>query len=177
MLAAVGWKRIINSTLQEAELKPGCVGSIGLFDVLEHIDEERDFLRQLREVMQTGGRLYLTVPALQSLWSWHDTAVGHFRRYTLKILSQRLAEAGFETELASYLFAPLVPPIFLLRSIPSRLRLVKESSPEHFQREHAVSGGLASRTLEALLAREKRRLERGKTIPFGSTCLAVARAV
>ncbi len=50
-------------------LRIALIGAIGLFDVLEHIENEAGFLKQLREVLKTGGRLYLTVPAFRWLWS------------------------------------------------------------------------------------------------------------
>jgi SAM-dependent methyltransferase len=58
---------------------------IGMFDVLEHIPEEMKTLRALREALAPGGRLLLTVPAHQYLWSYFDESSQHCRRYSRTI--------------------------------------------------------------------------------------------
>jgi 2-polyprenyl-3-methyl-5-hydroxy-6-metoxy-1,4-benzoquinol methylase len=50
--------------------------------VLEHIDDEQAFLREIRRCLAPGGRIYLSVPAGRWLWSDDDVQAGHFRRYT-----------------------------------------------------------------------------------------------
>src|SRR6266566_9632957 len=67
---------------------------IGLFDVLEHLDDDLHALRALREQLRPGGCLLLTVPAHMVLWSDYDVASGHRRRYTRVQLMARLFEAG-----------------------------------------------------------------------------------
>jgi len=52
------------------------------FDVLEHIDEDVEAIREWRRVLKPGGKIVLTVPAYQWLWSGHDESLGHYRRYT-----------------------------------------------------------------------------------------------
>jgi SAM-dependent methyltransferase len=67
-------------------------------NVLEHIEDDVRALRTLRAKLRPGGRLFLYVPAFQSLFSSLDEAVGHHRRYTAASLGARLREAGFEVE-------------------------------------------------------------------------------
>src|SRR5262249_4309693 len=52
---------------------------IGMFDVLEHVSEERETLRALQQALKPGGKLILTVPAHQYLWSYFDEAAHHCR--------------------------------------------------------------------------------------------------
>ena len=68
---------------------------VGLFDVLEHLDDDLGALRALREQLRPGGWLLLTVPAHRVLWSDYDVASGHRRRYTRRELLERLSEADF----------------------------------------------------------------------------------
>jgi hypothetical protein len=70
---------LVCSTLNDARFIPASVPAAGLFDVLEHI-KDADFLRRLHELLVAGGRLYVTVPAFDSLWSAEDQLTGHHRR-------------------------------------------------------------------------------------------------
>lgn len=90
---------------------------IAAFDVLEHIADELAVLREMRERLQPYGRLILTVPAHQSLWSPFDVASGHERRYTLGTLSRALRAAGFRVEYRTYFMSLLFPPMWLRRRI------------------------------------------------------------
>ena len=67
---------------------------IGMFDVLEHIPEELETLVALREALAPGGRLMLTVPAHQYLWSYFDEAAQHCRRYSSQRDSRPLDRGG-----------------------------------------------------------------------------------
>jgi ubiquinone/menaquinone biosynthesis C-methylase UbiE len=59
---------------------------VAAFDVLEHIDNDREAVRQMVRVLKGGGHLILTVPALSRLYGAHDQALGHYRRYDRKDL-------------------------------------------------------------------------------------------
>jgi SAM-dependent methyltransferase len=86
-----------------------------MLDVLEHIEDERAALRAALAALRPGGHLLLTVPALPWLWSRHDEANEHFRRYTKRSLRQVLSEAGFAIETTRYFFVWTVPPLLLRR--------------------------------------------------------------
>jgi len=75
---------------------------IALFDVLEHIEDDQVFLIRVQQALASDGRLLITVPAYQWLWSEHDTANHHFKRYTKSSLVQTLATAGYQIEYAGY---------------------------------------------------------------------------
>jgi hypothetical protein len=124
-------------------------------------------------LLRPGGRLFLTVPAYRLLFSADDKVAAHFRRYSRTSLTQALTGAGFAIAYAGYMFAPLPLPIFLFRTIPSWLGLRQGSDPERDATEHAPDGP-AARLLARLLAAELRWLQRGRSLPFGSSCLCVA---
>lgn len=65
-------------------------------DLWEHIPEDRLAAEEAFRVMKPGGRLFLAVPCDMSLWSDHDVAVGHVRRYEIEGLVQLTETAGFE---------------------------------------------------------------------------------
>jgi SAM-dependent methyltransferase len=71
-------------------------------NVLEHIENDGEILRQLRSLLRPGGGLYLYVPAFQLLFSANDRRVGHFRRYRRNALVALARSAGFEVSRAEY---------------------------------------------------------------------------
>ena len=84
------------------------------FDVLEHIVDDATAVAEVRRVLQPHGRFLIAVPADPRLWSEHDVAVDHVRRYTRATLSQVLQQGGFEvTSLTSW--NVLLRPVVALR--------------------------------------------------------------
>ena len=66
------------------------IGRLDLsFDVLEHVDEDEASLAAMRRLLKPGGRIVLTVPAHQWLWSAHDVGLHHMRRYSRSQLVRR----------------------------------------------------------------------------------------
>jgi len=172
---ARGLAPVICSTLDDAGFRPGSLPAAGLFDVLEHIEDDGGVLRRLATLVQPGGRLYLTVPAYQWLWSGEDELGGHHRRYSLRALTGVVRDAGFEVEFASYFFWPLPLPILLVRALPWRVGYRPPVDLEAIQRELKPPRGPAVGVLVALLGLERKWLERGGRLPFGGSCLVVAR--
>ncbi len=171
-----GLSPVVCATLDDAALEPASLSAGGLFDVLEHIDDERRFLAELRRVLAPGARLYLTVPAFRWLWSSEDDLVGHHRRYSIAALRRALEQCGFEVDYATYFFAPLPAPLLLLRTIPSLLRRANDARSQADRgRAPAVRAAVAG-VATRLLSPELRFVRSGRRIPFGTSVLAVARA-
>ena len=171
---ARGLRPVAQATFENAGFLPQSLAAIGVFDVVEHIEEDAAFLEGIRAALRPGGRLYVTVPAFPWLWSPEDIEAGHFRRYTRSSLERLLVGAGFEIDFASYFFWLLPLPIFLLRSVAGRLR-IRKAGGQISSREHKKPGGAQGALLDRLLASEAERLRQGRSVPFGSSLLAVAR--
>ncbi|MGO8820493.1 MAG: class I SAM-dependent methyltransferase [Desulfomonilaceae bacterium] len=86
-----------------------------LLDVLEHIENDSQFLRDLITKMKQGAHLVVTVPSNMSLWSPHDEFHGHFRRYTKQELLGMLEELPVSIKLLSYYNSFLYPIIKAIR--------------------------------------------------------------
>lgn len=164
---------VVCARLEDSNLPAGCAASVGLFDVLEHIEDEAAALKLIRSLLESSGRLFLTVPAYQFLYSSEDRAAGHFRRYTLPQLHRVLANSNFRIEFSSYIFSPLPLLIFLSRTIPTRLGMRDGERREIAGSEHTLRGP-AAWAMDRMLDLELRRLRAGKRCLLGGSCLCVA---
>lgn len=157
-LSRRGYRHVYTDTTQ-ALVEPHDI--IGLFDVLEHIEDDEGMLICLREALTEGGALILTVPAYQWLWSVHDERNRHFRRYRAGELRQKIVKAGFEVRFVSYWNAVLFPIAVLVRLFG----FAGESS--------LSSGGLVNAVLLQLVRLEA-NIMRMVPLPFGLSIVAVA---
>lgn len=168
-----GIPHVVRGTLRSAGFLPRSAGAIALFDVLEHIEDEPAFLGEAIALTAPGGRLYVTVPAYQALWSGDDVAGGHYRRYNRTELRNVLARAGCRVEYAGYLFWWLPVGIFGVRVLPEKLRWRARAAPPA-PSHHTLGGSFLRRVTAATFAPELACVSRGLAVPFGATCLAVA---
>jgi SAM-dependent methyltransferase len=92
-----------------AEEFRGAFDVVLMFDVLEHIDDEDQFLESARFHVAKGGAIILNVPALQWLYSPYDSVQGHKRRYSIGDVKDVARRNGFFPKQATYWGGPLVP--------------------------------------------------------------------
>jgi SAM-dependent methyltransferase len=90
---------------------------IALLDVLEHVPDDLASLRAIHMRLKPGGALLLTVPANPWMWSAHDAAHHHFRRYTKKQLEELFLRSGIEIQLLSYFNTLLFPLVAAARVV------------------------------------------------------------
>ena len=172
---ASGLKNIICSTLQCAGFADNSLPAVGLFDVLEHIEDDAQFLKDVFRLLKPGGYFFITVPAYNALWSPEDDHAGHFRRYSLRDLDSKLTKTGFRTHYKSYLFSILPLPIWLFRSLPSKVGIGKGGGEfARHKKHHGVDNRLYAKLSNFLLKPELRRIKNGKKVHFGSSCFIVA---
>jgi SAM-dependent methyltransferase len=85
------------------------VDYVTLLDVLEHQENDKQFMKQLVDKMKPGSMLLMTVPALPSLWSPWDVALGHFRRYDKATLLDCIDGIPLVTKEVSFMFPEMLP--------------------------------------------------------------------
>jgi SAM-dependent methyltransferase len=88
---------------------------IGAFDVLEHIDDDRQAMSEIYRVLQPGGTVLLTVPQHQWLWSAADEFSMHKRRYRSGELAQKMRGAGLRVLMTNSFVVTLLPAMILSR--------------------------------------------------------------
>ena len=166
-----GLATVVNTDFSSAGFLSGTVSSFGLFDVIEHVEDDLAFFRNLHEALAVGGKVYVTTPAYSWLWSDVDAVSGHFRRYDRTSLCKLATEAGLAVSYVTYFFQLLVPAVYAARVLADKLA-VRPRRADRPQREHAP--GVTARLLERLLAYETPLLASGRSLPFGASLLMVA---
>lgn len=147
----------------------GTYSLVTAFDVLEHISLDTKAMGEIWRVLKPGGVLVATVPAFQWLWTEHDVALHHCRRYTKQLLTDRLSKAGFIVEEASYymMFGMFV---HLARKVLGWL-LPKKN---HAKTTSLLFPWYINNILLAI-ARIEKKLIRISSLPFGTSIIIVAR--
>ncbi len=176
-----GIQHVVRATLEDAGFFPGTLPAIGLFDVVEHMEDDLRFLEAIRIYLPSHGRIYLTVPAYQALWSGADVVAGHHRRYSKRPLRELLEKVGLEVEFTTGFFQFLPPAIFAMRVIPHRLgwktlSKVKDGDTK-LLRPHKIKSELIVRTLNWIQQREVAGIRERRENEFGASWLVVARRV
>jgi SAM-dependent methyltransferase len=134
-------------------------------DVIEHVDDDVSLLAELRRVLKADGLLLVTVPALPVLWSAHDDANEHRRRYLRSSLASALDDSGFEPLRLTY-YNSLLLPLACLRKLIQRGR---NEHGAHLEQLPAPVNSVLSRILES-----EARLLRHHSLPLGASLLAAA---
>lgn len=93
-----------------------------MLDVLEHVPDAPGFLAAARALLAEGGRLFITVPAFDALWTSHDEINEHVKRYTKRSLTSELASVGLQPIRLEYFFHWIVPLKLLVRLKEAVLR-------------------------------------------------------
>ncbi len=172
-----GLPTVVCASTDTAEFKPHSLSAIGLFDVLEHIEDDLSFLKSLRGLIKEKGTLYITVPAYSFLWSGEDVAAGHYRRYTRNNLCKLIEHAGFEVKYFSYIFRLLPIPVTLFRVLPYRIGLTSSKNKfESAASDHAVHGGIIANVFHFFLKSEIANIKNNRTMSYGGSCLVVAKS-
>jgi SAM-dependent methyltransferase len=172
--AARGVTHVVRGTLPSPAFAPGIAGAVGLFDVIEHLPDDRVYLASLPPYLKARGRLYVTVPAYQWLWSDDDDTAGHYRRYTARSLRLVLESAGFDVDYIGYLFWWLPPLTFVTRTVASKLRRLTGKPFVASAGEHTAGSELVRAMLAWSFAMEIPLIAKGIRVPIGTSCLAVA---
>lgn len=165
-----GAGEVVEGSVLEMPFEADAFEMAASLDVIEHLEDDLQALRELRRVVAPGGSLLVTVPAYQWLWSGHDEINHHHRRYTRRSLQSVGEQAGWHQVRTTYFNSLLLPAAIALRVLDRFNRKTTESSLDLW-----VPPAPVNWLLERPLAIEAALIGRGGRIPAGLSLLAVFR--
>ena len=156
-------------------LRDGCADIVTMLDVLEHLSDDGKALREVRRILRPGGALVLSVPAYQHLWSAHDEALHHFRRYEKSSLNRALQKAGFRVWRLSFAMSVMPPVAWFWRRfiLPFAARRPRDASRHSQGAVLPPVPPLINRMLVRYVGAEGAIIPR-RPLRFGTSLIAVA---
>lgn len=153
--------------LQRLPFRTGSVECVVALDVVEHVSDDEQALGEIARVLAPNGVLVLSTPAYPLLWSGHDVALHHFRRYRRRQLRRLVERSGLEIVRLSY-------AVFLLFPVVAVARLLARLFGARSRASLWWLGSWPNRVLLALMRWENRLLRR-TDLPWGVSLVLVAR--
>jgi SAM-dependent methyltransferase len=94
--------------------------TISAIGIIEHIDDDKGFVKELARVTKVNGTLIIVSSSFQFLWSMHDIANEHIRRYYLRDLDRIMKDQGFKKIRSShfnFFLFPIIAPTLIMHKI------------------------------------------------------------
>ena len=158
---------VVEAALPDLSMfQAGAYDMVALLDVLEHVPDDKGSLHAIYGLLKPGGALLLTVPINPWMWSAHDVAHHHHRRYRKQEIRRLAEEAGYQIELMSPVNSLLFPPIAAVR-IVGKLTGKDDS-------DDAMPSAPVNRILDTVFGLERELIGR-VPMPFGVSLVAVLR--
>jgi SAM-dependent methyltransferase len=173
--ASRGFRRVLFADGTRLPFADESFDLVTAFDTIEHIPDDRATFRECFRVLRSGGRMFLSGPAWQFLYSHQDRVVHHQRRYTIGSLRKLFAEAGFVVEKASYInffLFPLILPAVLLLKLKEALR--PPAPGDQTTNASVRFSSWSNRLLLWIFAAERHVLTRC-SVPLGHSVIVIAR--
>ena len=164
-----GAARLVCAKGSELPFKDGTFDLITLFSVVEHIDDDAGFLKEVHRVCKDNGRIVLSTSAFKFLWSAHDVVSRHKRRYTKRELKTLIGKY-FTIEKITYTNCLLFPFIWAGILMNNLFKGRSDDSSDGF---YAVPG-VINKALLFILRLEAVLLQKFD-LPFGVSLLCIAR--
>ncbi len=165
--AARGVRSLVRSPAESIPFRDKSFDGASALDIFEHVPDDAAAAREIFRTLKPGGILLATVPAHPFLWSAHDEAMGHVRRYGREDFKRLLSDAGFEiiklTHFMGFLFPAMLPVRVLQKFAGNRSETISYEWPRFL-----------NKFLLLVVELEVRYIERF-TLPFGTTLACVAR--
>jgi SAM-dependent methyltransferase len=141
---------------------------IGVFDVLEHTSSDQTVLQQIYSALRPGGKVLITVPQHQFLWSRQDEISHHQRRYQRKELLKKCEETGFRIEYINS-FVVFLLPAMLLSRLSMKKRVLSTNELDLLR-----IGSFLNKIFLYVMKLEIAALKAGVSFPCGGTLVVVA---
>jgi SAM-dependent methyltransferase len=162
-----GHERVICASATDLPFATASFDLVTALDVIEHLDDDLQGLREIERVLRPGAPAIVFVPAFDFLWGPNDDQSGHKRRYRLAELRRQVEHAGLVVERISYANTAMFVPIWLGRKL---LTLLGRSG----QAENEINHPVINRVLARLFSFETVWLRRHR-LPFGVSIVCAVR--
>ncbi len=170
-----GLENIFNIPFQKFNFQQNNVDAVGLFDVIEHIEDDVKFLNQLKLQLPSKSIIYITVPAHKYLWSDIDNNGGHFRRYNLEMIEALANKSQVELVYFSYFFSYVPFITYFVKHLPYKLRGKRNKTAIlDSETELLLPPRFISKFFNLFHKSELKAFEKG-LIKHGGSCFAVFR--
>jgi len=167
---SIGFSSLCQGDAAKLPFKSNTFGLVIAADMLEHCDNDERALAELNRVTAHGGTLLISVPAHNALWSAHDIALHHKRRYAKRGLIRKAENAGFIVNRTSSFNTILLAPVALARLTWGKPR---RHSSSGYKIKYHENLRLLNRLMLAILRFERWFLGHGN-LPFGLSILLLA---
>jgi ubiquinone/menaquinone biosynthesis C-methylase UbiE len=158
-------------TLDHLNLPSNSLRSIGLFDVIEHLENPSLLLKEVYRVLKPGGVLITSVPACQFLFSQYDLSIGHFRRYSKSNLRKQFEDIGFENHVIKYQQIFITIPVFIFRTIRYKLGInINNSRLANKNINQKTSLNKLSKIIKIIM-----KIESKFELPFGFSLISISK--
>lgn len=153
--------KFYNKPLKKLKLKTK-FETVVCSEVLEHVEDDKEFLRLLGDFVKENGELIITVPAHKWLYGPHDKYLGHYRRYSKDELRKKIEDSGFKIKKLRYWNQISFLPSFYYS------RIAKKRPPYKDTMTKILSNSFAKKFLDLIL-----KIDVVISRPFGITLVAV----
>lgn len=149
--------------------------AIGIFDVLEHIKNEEQFIKKCFKSLNSDGYLYIAVPADMKLWSVLDEISGHYRRYNKKGLQKLFIKCGFEVVFVNYFgFFQFMPQLVIRKIQEIKARNYKINTEDILKEALTLPPFFFNFVFKLFLILESKIINIA-SFPFGASIILVAK--
>jgi SAM-dependent methyltransferase len=143
-----------------------------LLDVIEHLPNDVEAMRQAAKALKPGGYLFITAPALKQFWSYNDELASHLRRYNRNDYRDLASRTGLEFCDARY-FMFFLSPLYLLSRIKPGIALMSDDEKKALVlKQHAIPARLINTALSAIFSAET-PVGYWMRFPWGTSILGV----
>ncbi|MBI5873618.1 MAG: class I SAM-dependent methyltransferase [Candidatus Omnitrophica bacterium] len=170
-----GVNRIVRGDAHSLPFSCGVFDGVFALDALEHFKDDGRVLKELFRVMKDNGLIFITAPAFACLWSQHDEAFHHQRRYSLREMKNKLNKAGYTIVFATYWSFLLFLPAFLLRKGKDLFRIFGKTQDSPVSDFHMRLPRWVALVLDCLAKAEALFIKRKISFPIGVSLFCVAK--
>lgn len=166
-----GFKNVVLGDINEMDISEykNKFDLIVTLDVLEHIQDDVSTLKRMRTMLKDNGYILINVPAYKFLWSDHDEALHHKRRYHSLELTQKVKDAGFTVLKKTHFVFTTFIPIAMFKFLSNFFRRTAYPKDSYVMLPNIINDMLSKILyVEALAIRKI-------SLPFGTTLCVVAK--